>query len=308
MKKLFLRFLLLAVPAALFLLYHEYRFERGHNNQYVVKKAYLEARLDEIEVLILGGSSVFYGIAPSAFAPTKAFNLAATSQTLYYDAELLKKYVARMPRLRVVIVGMPYVTLGRQLDDEPEAWRSYYYRYVYGLPHRDKEMALHVRNYSAYYLQANSLSFLTDFMLYKDVRTEIDSSGGQRPASYPQLSESMALLAPVTLARHHGVIKESKFSENIRILYQIDSLVRAHDARLILVTPPATAGYRQGTDPRLSQAMELQISAFLDKTKTTHLDFWADSSFSDPDFYDPDHLNYPGSIRFSRILSERIKL
>ena len=147
MTKLLFRLLLLLLPFALLVGAFEFKFRKARNNQYVVKKSLLESASEEVEILTLGSSHGYRGILPELLG-RRAFNLAATSQSIYYDVELAIKYLPNLPRLTTVVLPVSYFSLEYQLDQGAERWRCYYYYTFYSIPHRSRDMADDLRNFS----------------------------------------------------------------------------------------------------------------------------------------------------------------
>ena len=162
----------------MFLLVFEARFARLNPSHYSAKKRLLEQQAARVEVLVLGNSQPFVGIQP-ALLGRPAFNLAANSQSLYYDLALLRKYRSALPALKLVILPIAYLTLESELDEGPDRWRAYYYRYFYSLPHRDWHMVWSARNYSAWFLCGSEISRASVlFGTCADALHEYDSWGG----------------------------------------------------------------------------------------------------------------------------------
>ena len=109
--------------------------------------------MPEIETLILGSSQSLNAVNPS-FLSKKAYNLANTSQSLYYDIALTEKYLDKMPKLKTVCVGIAYFSFFGEMEDTDEEWRTYYYRYFWDIscPHTEK---LDARKYSLIALYGN---------------------------------------------------------------------------------------------------------------------------------------------------------
>lgn len=130
-KLLFKLFFILVVVSAL-LFYCEIRL-RGFSTNYIEKRKFLESKLDSIKVLILGSSHAYLGINPD-YLDIKGYNLAGVSQSLYYDNELYKKYIDKMPNLRIVLISISYFSLWYELyDNYIEDWRDYYYYHFWNV-------------------------------------------------------------------------------------------------------------------------------------------------------------------------------
>ena len=61
---------------------------RNIPNDYIYKRKYLDKNAQNIDILFLGSSHVFYGIDPR-FIHAPSFNASYVSQTLNYDFEIL---------------------------------------------------------------------------------------------------------------------------------------------------------------------------------------------------------------------------
>ena len=123
MKRFILQLLALGLPIPLFLGAYGHQLSRVHPDEYSSKKALLERQAGNLEVLAMGSSHGYYGILADCLG-RPAFNLAAVSQSHYYDRALLEKYLGQLPRLKLVILPISYFSLGYQLDDGIEKWRG----------------------------------------------------------------------------------------------------------------------------------------------------------------------------------------
>ncbi|HRB69044.1 MAG TPA: hypothetical protein PLC92_02955, partial [Chitinophagales bacterium] len=68
-------------------------------NDYSFKKNYLNTNSNNIEVLFLGSSHIYYGINPE-YISQKSFNAAHISQSLNFDLAILEKYKDRWTNLK----------------------------------------------------------------------------------------------------------------------------------------------------------------------------------------------------------------
>ena len=87
---------------------------RSVPNPSKAKHAHMKAHSKEIDVLILGSSHTYYGIAPERISK-RAYSLAQVSQTLRYDDFLLHHYP--MPNLRMVVLPISDFSLYEELED-----------------------------------------------------------------------------------------------------------------------------------------------------------------------------------------------
>jgi hypothetical protein len=311
-RRFFLKTLALGIPFALFLGAYEFRVSRVHPNSFSVKKAFLERQAQDVEVLVLGTSHTYYGVLPGLLGKP-AFNLADVSQSLFYDRALLKKYLGQMPSLKLVVLPVSYFSLGCQLDDGTELWRSYYYYKFYGLYHRDWRQDWNVRNFSDYFLCNEQLGGIRNVFWgkIKDVSADYDPWGGwtnrvanntgEKPLS---LSES----AQVALKRHHTLMNSQHVQENVTILEDIIHELKVRGIKLVLVTTPVTRYYSNGMEAGQYQQMQDILKRLSSDYGVHYFNYSFDSRFSDEDYYDGDHLNLRGAQKFSLLLKADVVL
>lgn len=315
MKRLFVAVTALAAPFAILLGLFEVRLAKAPApNQFAAKKYLLERQKQRIEVLVLGSSHSFYGILPSLLGEP-AFNLSGVSQSLYYDHALLAKYLNQMPSLKLVVLPVSYFSLeGGRLDEGIESWRCYYYRYEWGLPHRDWHMAWHARNFLGYFLSGNELGRKNILLgKIKDATTDFDPYGGctNRPVMSDNLKDSgiwshLSESALVALKRHHGAMKQEQHPENAQILTDIVRQVKHRGIDLVLVTLPVSRYYSGGMNPDAYQRMQTTVKQVAATDGVEYLDYTFDRRFMDADFYNADHLNALGAHKFSLILRDEV--
>lgn len=88
---------------SIFMVGHNY--VQDSNNRY--KQRYIEQHGEGISTLILGHSQAANGINPLVMGDS-VFNMAEPSRIMYYDKEILKRNVASLPNLKVVIYPLLY--------------------------------------------------------------------------------------------------------------------------------------------------------------------------------------------------------
>ncbi len=306
MKKLLIRAFLLGFPFAVLLAVFQFKYAGANNNQYIVKKRLLAAAASEVEVLVLGSSYGYYDILPE-YLGGKAFNLAATSQSIYYDTELTLKYLDKLPALKSVVVPISDFTLEVQLDDGIESWRCYFYSYFYSLPQRNRHMAGDVRNFSLYFLYGRDYPFDYNEMIDQDVAREFTKWGGlagddSAPASDQKLRDTAA----GALVRHTRAMNPANLPINFALLEKMDTALQKRKVRLILVTTPVTPYYRSGIQPAAYAQTQAAIAAFCRQHGASYGDYLADDRFTLEDFLDGDHLNHRGAVKFSQFLAREV--
>jgi len=286
-------------------------------------KAFADER-NEIEIVFLGNSHIHKGINPQYFQ-RKAFNLAFNAQDLYYDTQLLHKYVAHMPRLKAVVFGLDYFSFGY---DESELY-PHLVREYYDSAHIKPRAGLDVSFYTNY-----SLLFLHKETFVGDILT------GKRKSVLHSLNEdtvSSTLVASdikEALLRsgyqfsrgamnkedlHVNGLARAKFhysrcfrQKNVnpirqRLSQSIHELT-AQGTKVFLIIPPFTSYYRDAFPAEFLNQLKQDMEELLQSHPgITFFDFSSGLPLEQHHFLDSDHLNYQGAEVFSRILSDTLE-
>jgi hypothetical protein len=300
MVRWLLRCVVFALPLVALTAFTEVRM-RTVPNSYTKKRAALERRAAGLEVLVLGSSHAFRGVAPVQLS-APALNLADLSQSLYYDQAMLQRNVERLPRLRAVILAVSYHSLWFQLNDSMDDPRVYYYRSYWGIAERTSREVWDPRHLGlvSSYDPATTMSALIR-RFHVDLAPTVAEDGW---SPHPQVSTSadLARSAADVVTRHHSVMKAKHFGENVGYLQSIADLARARGLALMLVTLPVSRAYRACIDiARWAEARAAILSVTRESGCSYH-NYIEDPRFSDADFADADHLNPAGARRFTGIL------
>lgn len=296
---------LLVIPVLLFLVAFEHRFTQANPSHFAVKKALLERQAARIEVLIMGSSHELTAIYPGELG-RPAFNLASQSQSLYYDISLIKRYRASLPALKLVVLPISYFSLEYELEDAPERWRSYHYKYFYSLPHQDWHRLFSTRNFSAYFL--SSESFRARVLLGKasNAACEYDSWGGwtNRPPAEATDTNQLAAAAQATLRLHAGMMHPKHLAANVIRLRDIVRELRRAGVSVVFITTPVSRFYSKGINEDVYQRMQTAMRELSAGEGIPYRNYMFDRRFTDSDFADGDHLNSVGARKFTRLLRD----
>ncbi|MFO1498037.1 MAG: hypothetical protein U1G07_06525 [Verrucomicrobiota bacterium] len=285
-------------------------------NVYSVKRKQLEGLSKQVDTLILGSSSGYYGIAPDQLSGS-AYNLANFAQTLYYDDALAERVLNQLPKLRRVIVCVHYISLFCQLEEAaPE--RQYYYWHEWNLWPRRWRDNWDVRMGSAIALRSPEITV-------KELQTaahrvarggdwqrpyedpEIDARGWGRslepaPPS-PDLSEAAAKHA---LRIHHRLMHWRNEEPNLACFRRLLQRLSDRGIEPVLVVPPFWKTYIAEMDPAYWQETDTQLKSLARQYHARYLCYRDAPGFFPTDFVDLQHLSAPGAIRFSRLLNEAL--
>ena len=278
---------------------------RRVENSYTKKRRMLESRASEIDVIVTGPSGALFGIDPSVIGP-HAVNLGDVSQSLYYDTELVKRYLPRLPKLRTVVFTVGLFAFEYSLADTPEYWRQFWYQRFWDIPPERDEHSLDLRRFSTIALYPPKIrlkALIHAFHL--DVAPEIDANGWRHLGDNDlgSVTEANAL----ERAQYHASIMHPTYiASNERALAETIDRLHARGVATLLVVLPVHPLYVA----HFSSAALLRLHAVLGRLASEHgaavRDYATDSSFSADQFIDTDHLNARGAQRMSAIVARDV--
>jgi hypothetical protein len=277
-------------------------------NSYNIKRSYLENQLNEIQILVLGSSETLWGVNPSCFE-LKAFNVANISQSLYYDDQLMEKYIDRLPSLKIVIITISYFSLGYQLNNS-ENWRDYFYYHFWGIhnkyiscvnPNTISLVSLYSVPTTREYLFKGFDVKLTDSP-YSDGWVEKNSI--YNSVNNPLINDSVGYLR---VNVHNSMLSSKNYYDNTEILDNMLHILRNRKIEPVLITIPVYKTYSKYVDSIIDSRNKNIINKLCDKHKCRYFNYFTDYRFTINDFFDNDHLNSRGAQKFSKILNEDLK-
>jgi hypothetical protein len=285
---------------------------RNAPNSYTIKRDNFEKQMGSDEALILGSSEALYGIDPKYFS-VKAYNLAEVSQSLYYDKELIMKYIERMPSLKIVLISVSYFSLWFELYNAVENWRDDYYYISWGIKSNNPAQSW-LKQFSCIDLYGTSFSqnaFRKNFRVLDKYPHE---NGWYNPADNDLTHGSSSFIqvpltdsaAGIMVEIHYSQMKDEFLQRNISYLDTLLAALVKHKIAAEIITPPVYKYYTAHTVLVKNKINQEVIQKLCDKYKCSYYDFLNDARFSYEDFLDDNHLNSKGSAKFSGILNDEI--
>jgi hypothetical protein len=302
LKKFIVKSLIFIMPFGLIPLFVEYKLGQVPNS-YNVKKRLLERHAPEIQAIVMGSSHAYVGIDPKALG-CRAFNLANTSQTLYYDSQLLSKYLDRMTSLRLAIITLSYFSLEFRLTDSPEQWRSHFYYYHYGIRNETSNWPLlDLRNYSLIALYGiNETRRISNLGYRVNFAEQVDENGWFKSPDDVQTLEASEASAQRNIGFHHGFMKPKYIAENLFALQTMIRNLQARKVAVVFVTIPVFHTYAERMSAEKYQTMQEQIERLCQTYGIEYFNYSFDPRFTIEDFQNADHLNLTGAEKFSAII------
>jgi hypothetical protein len=302
LKRLIIKSFLLLLPFTLIVGLIEYRL-RYVLNEYSATKAALDAKAGEVQILITGTSHAQNGVAPQ-FLEVPAFNLGYGSQSLYYDTELVLRYVDSTPNLKLVIFAISYFALEYRLTNSSERWRTGFLRQVYGIPSEDGNEGFKLTNYSriALYTPKQAIRLASGGFLGS---AEAEANVNQPPAivTRGEVSEDFGRRR---ITFHENLMRQVELPYNVAALERGCALLKGRNIAVVFITVPTHHTYYDQINVKSYQRMQETIKQITEKCGVPYFNYMRDDRFTDEDFVNSDHLNERGAETFTRILNEDI--
>jgi len=262
MNKFFKKLGIFFLPIIIVVFFFEYNLSQIPTS-YSVKKNYLEENISKIQILVLGSSHALNGINPEYFSKN-TFNIANSSQSIYYDMKIFEKYVLKFKKLKKVIIPISYFSLEYNFSG-PESWKEFFYKRVYGIDPEIIKKRFDIRNYS----------FL---MLYGQIRAisyalkgfDVDLVMTMNKTGYVPVQE--------------GIVKKINDMEAITLH---ESIMK-----------------KSNIDKEKYLEMQKNIKILSSKYNVKYFNYFFDERFTDVDFVNSDHLDAYGAEKFTKILEE----
>lgn len=250
----------------------------------------LEAK--KIETLILGSSHMYYGVNPELMS-MPAYNLALTSQDIFYDDYLLSRYIDNCENLKTVVADISVFYPHSRMEDGIEWFRVNYYQLYMGCR---THSIFSKYNYEITYPRGYQTKILTGIKyLVPGSKKEFQNGGwggtvtlAKRKSNWKNSGEQDAL-------RHMGTGKEidkNVVLRNTNCTKHIAQICKDRNIQLIFITPPAAICYSQYITEKALQSMNSMVdSARTIMPEVKYYNLLYNDYYVDDDFSDPDHLN-----------------
>ena len=315
MKNFLKNILLFVVPIVVGTIFIEV-YLRTSNSMYLEKKKGLDECIEDVEILVLGNSHVHYGVDPNQFE-FNVYNAAMLGQTLYYDKEILKKYIKKAEKLRYVILNVSYQSLYKP----SMGVRNSLMYYSYGIKYRENKTFQYDLSYfwfgyepkASYILLNNDLQnyrsgrkFNNDFSIEKGV-ANIKMKNGWLPFENDNQTKFTELDIKKKAKRANFSVKNE--SDRDLLIEDIEDLIQIlidEKIQPIIVTMPCYKPYIEQLDKKIIIKNEFEINRIKEKYS---LEYWnLFSEIKDKKyFFNADHLNKRGAEKVSKLLNKRIK-
>jgi hypothetical protein len=275
---------------------------RNIPNDYTFKKEYLENNVHQIEMLVLGNSHSYYSLNPQMIKQYKCFNAAYISQSIDYDNELLLYYKNEWKSLKYIVLPIDYLSMYTTLGQSVEAWREKNYNIYY-----DFENALLDLDHFEIFNGNSKIERLKRYYIHdvNNISCNALGWGNNYVGNHIDKLDHTGWEA----ALRHTATNQSCVGKNLKALKSILSFAKQRHIEVVLYTSPALRSYYTHFEPKQWQHTLMLIKDLVKQnTHVRYYNLMNHPDFNQSHFYDADHLNHSGAIRFTPLLDSLVQL
>lgn len=302
-KKFIFRLILFVLPIVLLAIAFEL-YLRKIPNDYSFKRNYLDKNSNQIEVLFMGNSHIFYGVNPEML-DYNSFNASNVSQSLNIDLAILKKYENQWKKLKVIVLPIDYFTFFLTLEKGTEKWRAKNYNIYFEIP-----VSIDFKDYLEFAHGKTSKNFerATKYYFHKKTNRSCNKLGFGL-GNLSKHNQDLIKTGNESVRKHTiKEIDEDILKGNLKSLNGIIDFSKNHNVKVLFVTCPAYRTYTSKLDKKqLDYTIHTIEKIVLNHKNTFYLNLLKDTSYHLEDFHDADHFNEKGAQKFTKRLDEIIK-
>jgi hypothetical protein len=218
----------------------------------------------------------------------------------------------KLPKIRRVIIEIQDTSFFYQIHDSFESWRQYYYQQEWGLTPLELEDWLDVRMFSRVALRTPQFyrtnlpgairSFVRGTRFVPDkTLLDIDDRGwwSATKKTPPDLTPGGAEFA---LKRHASFMKAVYELPNVSYLKELLSALRQRGIEAVFVTLPVSPDYSIGMNKEYWARTQADTKSIAAEFGVRYFCFLNVPDLGPQDFFDTDHLNRQGALRFTEML------
>lgn len=272
-------------------------------NDYSYKNDYLDSKSNEIEVLFLGSSHVYYGINPE-YSKFKSFNASHISQSLNFDLAILEKYHNNWSNLKYIVIPVDYFSMFTTLMNGKEKWRVKNYSIYYNI----HEESFYKCNFEIF---NNSLKTNWNRLKssYCNNLTDVTCNKLGWGTNYNSENNKDLIQTGITAAKRHTVKSNNHlcFEDNVKTLNSLIGFAKNNKVTIIFYTSPAYKTYVNNLEQKqLKKTINFVSQKTSKNSNLVYYNLLNDKSFIAEDFYDADHLNEKGAKKLTVIMDSLI--
>lgn len=214
-------------------------------NAYKSKNHAITTNRDNYRTLVLGSSHTYFGVNPD-YMLMSTFNAANVSQSLNYDYFVLENASKHLIDLEYVVLPLSIFSLYSDLDSGVESWRKYNYRHWFNYNKYANTELFDIKTYSVFLASPDRIGLLKRLFQHY-YSGSFDKTWSRRGwgTNYSHASSESALLESGKRAALRHQTQADINYRSLDSLNQIAEIFNGRNIKLLIVTPPAYATYRE---------------------------------------------------------------
>lgn len=272
-----------------------YNLCSGEMLEYIKKRDGVECNKYKIINLFLGSSHTQMGINSNAFEQNAAYNLAISSQDLYNSCELYKKYCKEIPNLKNIFIEYSVFSAGYEIEKSINSRFAYYYNFVFGIPFK-------------YLTKSNFVKSNINLVYKKAMRGYKLPKGYNGYLDYVTYYDENIAIRDVKAHIKHAT-RNNKQEQYIK---QTIELANSLEQNVYVLVPPHSSTYItyiKEEANKMEYTLEDLFAPLNNLKKEIDLkilNYFDSKEFCDEDFYDWEHLNPSGALKWTSFIKSKM--
>lgn len=254
---------------------------------------------------IFGSSHEANGLEPAELFPS-TFNLANGSQSIHYDALLLRRALDAGLHLRRVLLGVSYHTVAGNLCASADGWRCGEYYREFGFAGEPGWHWFSLTNFCglAICTPEQSRAMALAQLGGEDLTKPWPKDGFM--AQHGQVKSLNLDRGRRRVRQHQAGMSRANESRNLATLRATIQLLRTRGIAAYVIVSPVLSSYWGALTPQEREHFESLLRTLSDAEHVPVLDHWMDGRFPLSLFANEDHLNAEGAVEYSHVIRDEI--
>jgi hypothetical protein len=199
------------------------------------------------------------------------------------------------------------------LNCAPENWRKYFYKRTFDIPPKSPYSFSDLTDIKSYSL---AFFYRLENVLYGMISSRLFSFGTKMNDAGWNIDTLNTSVDSNDISLKKGkdrveftntLIVKDNFEYNVNILDKFSKYAKENNIKLVFVTMPVSYIYSDYMNKNIYDEFTGKLNELTDKKNIFYLNFFKDNRFSLKDYYDYDHLNGSGALKFSNILKDTLE-
>jgi len=291
------------LPIILGLSFVEFKLQNNENSYYALKSKCLKNNIANCRLIVFGSSTENTGIKPEII-DTLSLNLALIGGTGFDVFEkLLIEHLPEAKHLKNVIIPISsFSFFANDISAELKFRRVLLHKYL--------------NIYKEEFKNPLNNIILSHLGLKKSVKQIFSPNKIQMTPTGFEINDEYH---PELLCQEEGIKKvhqdigsnihllnQADLFQNIKILKNIINILKQKGIKVHLITAPTHKYYYNNIDPEIINTINITAQSIANEFDIKYHNFINDERFVDKDFFNCDHLNHRGAVKFSEIIKKEV--